>query len=265
MRVLNPCRIIRRLRRRERWRLVLSRGYPVCRVIKRYLALITASSASTQSVLSFRKYVIEFPNRKRRIAINRVAPGLSRINKVLCCRRSRRINWDRGERRDPKSVTFAQPVFPQFTIETRSSRGLSSETTFASGIETRTEPVSTTGRLLRIVRSSRGWLATGPKFKLHPRIESLTRAGARPPSSRRREFQPGVTMMPPADGKLECALPREFEEGASRDTCKSPRRNSSLASRFIARIRTRNAETRIRETRWRFAPSFLRRDIFIGL
>lgn len=98
---------------------------------------------------------------------------------------------------DPKSVTFAQPV--SSILELRSKRDPregsprkqrggdelrdANRTICASDIETRRrniELIFTAGRLLRIVRSSRGWLATGPKFKLHPRTESLTRAGARP-------------------------------------------------------------------------------------
>lgn len=112
-----------------------------------------------------------------------------------------------------------------------SSRGLSSETTRRRRTlrreshhlheRYRIEFVSTTGRLLRIVRSSRGWLATGPKFKLHPRIESLMRVGARSCHHAGANFSQVLCL---ADGKLECASARIWG-GAFPDTCKSPRRN----------------------------------------
>lgn len=59
---------------------------------------------------------------------------------------------------------------------------------------------SSTDRLFRIVRSSRGWLATGPKFKLHPRTESLTRVGARPRHYAGANFSQVLRCL--TDGKL---------------------------------------------------------------
>lgn len=117
---------------------------------------------------------------------------------------------------DLKSVTFAQPVSSILELRSKCDPREGCLWKQCGGDELRganrticeryrIELVSTTGRLLRIVRSSRGWLATGPKFKLHPRIESLTRAGARPCHHAGANFSQVLCL---ADGKLECASAR---------------------------------------------------------
>lgn len=90
---------------------------------------------------------------------------------------------------------------------------------------------------LRIVRSSRGWLTTGPKFKLHPRTESLMRAGARPRHHAGANFS--QVLQCHSDGKLGYFRANFRSRVAFPDARKSPRRNFNCvlicsASRIVS-------------------------------
>lgn len=106
-----------------------------------------------------------------------------------------------------------------------------SRTIYASNIESRESNLfPTTTDFLRIVRSSRGWLATGPKFKLHPHTESLTRVGARLRHHAGANFNRVLRCL--VDGKLRCICFR-----ANFRSCiafpiarKNPRRNFNCVS-----------------------------------
>lgn len=103
----------------------------------------------------------------------------------------------------------------------------------ASNIESRKSNISSPlTDFLRIVRSSRGWLTTGPKFKLHPRTESLLRAEARPRHHAGANFS--QVLQCHADGKLGCASARISGTASHFQMLEKARGEILIASRFVA-------------------------------
>lgn len=182
MRVLNPCRVIRRPRR-ERWSIVLSRGYSVCKVIKCYLVAYHFPQRVHAKRFIVYKYVIKFQIKSDTLEnalivprVMHVAPGLSRckqntrhaVEVIKIVGDARRIlNPSPLRNRCPlflnhdRNAILARTLFGNNAAAAAAVADLAARIApFARAVpkRARIEPVSTTGRLLRIARQGVDWL-----------------------------------------------------------------------------------------------------------